>query len=247
MIAMLTKCFPNRVTCQIPHCIYCRRGGISESNNQASSGSGPLFGLALVSESRKRGKQLVKAGQTQYAMSYFSKPQGKIWTPYTKKQHRQQYGKGRGVGTLKSHKVSSKKYDYRPGGTSSLAQDRHFRRQPHITGFQPGTGPKATKKHQQRQRMKGGGKIAAGKMLPVLGIGLYGYGLYQSDEPVKEFAKDIAWAYANPVDAAWKASGGEFFWAIFTTPGSGDRAGFNNPQLLYHQQHQSSYASRHRR
>lgn len=244
---MLPDCFPNRVICQIPHCNYCRRGGISETNNQASRSSGPLFGLALVTESKKRGDQLVKAGKAQYAMSYVSKPQGRIWTPYTKKQHRRQYGQRRGVGTLKGQKVSSKKYDYRPGGTSSLAQDRHFRRQPHITGYQPGTGPKATKRHQQRQRMKGAGKIGAGKLLPVLGIGLYGYGLYQSDEPLKEFAKDVAWAYANPVDAAWRISGGEMLWHIFTTPGSGDRRGFNNPRLLYMQQHQSSYASPHRR
>ena len=201
---MPSECYPSRA-----FCIRHNHGGIHRVNQvKANERTGPIGGLAIITESRKRGKQLETAGKVQWALAATSTPKGKIWVPYTKKQHRLQR-KGRAGGTLYGAKVSSKKYDYRPSGPSHAAQDRHFRRQPKLTGYQPGTGPRATKKHRRTQRIKGGGKIVGGKFLPFLGYGIYGYSILRSDDPLGEVVKDITWAASNPLDAAWRLSGAE--------------------------------------
>lgn len=182
-------------------------GGIHRVNQvNTRNRSGPIGGLTTIHEARKRGKQLETAGKLQMTLSQTSTPVGKIWTPYTKRQHHLQR-QMRAGGTLYGAKVSSKKFDYRPSGPSHAAQDRHFRRQPSITGYQPGTGPKATKSHRRTMRIKGAGKILVGRALPVLAVGLYGYSLLQSDDPLKELGKDLAWAMYNPLDAAYTLSG----------------------------------------
>ena len=202
---MPEECYPSRAFCVIHD-----HSGITRINENASNNFS-LVGIGVIQESRKRGAQLVAAGKVQMAMSVTSMPRRKIWVPYSKKQHRLQRSRGTAY-KLQSEKVSSKKFDYRPGPYPAKGREAHFRRQPR-SGIYSRTSQGSIRRHRKGQFVRGAGKVATGKVLPVLGIGLYSYDVIRADDPIKKIKKDII-RYGQAVVA------GDISYMLFGIPGT---------------------------
>jgi len=174
---------------------------VSANADLPSSSGSSGGGLAVYKMSKKGGAHLKAIGMEQMAMSTQSMPARREWTNLTKAQHKE-LRLVSPTNPMAGESVSKKRFDYKPAGTKRGAtkrQDAHFRRQPR-TGKYSQVSPGKVKIHRAKKFTRGATTYGAGKLLPILGLGVYFYDVARSDDPATKIVKDVMWSITNPME-----------------------------------------------
>ena len=181
-------CWPSPAFCLIHNHsgIVSGNSGLPGNINQRGD---PLL---VVKASRITGDALVTAGKAKMAHAPFAQHplSNRDWTQYSKAEHLEITKKSKS-NPMASRKVSSREFDYRPTDfKANEARARHFRRMP-VRGKTKSVVPKGNvQRFRTAQFAKGGVMVTAGRIIPLLGWGYYGYNITTSDDPFQMIKGD---------------------------------------------------------
>jgi len=183
-IARLNDCYPSRAFCLIHN-----HSGISQTNSGSRiiTTSAVTDASNVVKSTRVSGDLLTRIGKAKMSSAPFATHPlaNRDWTQYTKAEHRLVRRRQKS-NPMSVHKVDSKKFDYRPARTSrgiTKRQQAHFDRQPRRGQVKSQLRPGNVKAYRTIQFAKGGVLVGAGRLLPVIGWGYYGYHVAESSDP----------------------------------------------------------------
>ena len=172
----LGKCCKNS-----PYCLCPKVGTIRKVADNPMSYYAARRTDALGKGVEKYGKAIQHKAQTW-------EPPKKIWTKYTKREHRVNRSIQKG-GLISHERVSKTRFDYKPRfGTA--AQERHFSRMPLKGNYSQ--VPKGNIALGRAYRYSVGGAVrATGKVLPIIGYGALVHAIATDKNPVKRGVKEL--------------------------------------------------------
>ena len=205
--------------CEVsPYCRCRSSGALSRPTDKIS------WSYQAARRTDAIGKAVETYGEAVRASSATWKPPKKVWTQRTKAEHRALRRKSPTT-PMASHRVSSRKFDYKPSSkfsnNTSRRQRRHWERRP-LKGDYSVT-PKGNLAAGRAARFGVGTTLrTVGRAMPVIGYGALAHAILTDEEPGSRALKELmtfgmysTMEYTKPQQAAAVSAVSDFWYSKY--------------------------------